>query len=97
MENQIVQSYVRYKKPKETKEPDMVVPTVLVGATLLVVMVLLWQVSVAVALVGGGWYASQRLSKTNTVLEAPVALETKKRHYNKRIVVNHYEHGKVSV
>lgn len=97
METQTVSSYVRYKKPKEQPEAEMIVPTVLVGATLLVILVLLWQVSLAVGLVGAGWYASQRLSKTKTVLEAPVALETKKRSYNKRIVVNHFQHGKVSV
>lgn len=83
------------------KEASLMPLYVLSGSTLIVLTIVFWKISMLLVLIGGAVYGYKVLSGQITHLEPSEAVEApierKKRSYNRRVTVNHYQAGKVKI
>ena len=105
MATQVVKSYVRSTKQEEVQTQPSITPmAVLGGASIILTGIVLWKITLLISLIGASIYAYIKIRNRKsvpTVIEAQEALQeaTVKttRTYNKRVKVNHFQDGKISI
>lgn len=93
MSEQIVHSYVRNKRQQVTQvESDNTIAYIIGGAAIILLAIVYWKLTLFVGLSVSSAYGLKVLIGAKTTETVEAATEPKKkRHYEHRIVVKHYQ------
>ena len=97
MDTQTVQSYQRKVRSKpQPKQVDLIPAATMIVVSAVMLSIVYWKISLVLALAGVSIYVVTILPKETVEAPEPEVVKPK-RSYNKRVKVNHYQHGKVSL